>query len=119
MHVMQGFLQNRRHKSHGSCLQETICESNTVKAQKCERKCTSTRLVVLPPYTKPGNIGEPADLFDIVDTGSDRLYSMEGGIRVGCAGCSARSAALELQSIVPQACSSVVRAGFARSGQYV
>jgi hypothetical protein len=91
----------------------------TDKAQICKRKCTCTTLVALRPCTKPENGGEPADLFDILDTGSALVNSMEGGIRVGCTGCKARSAALELHSVVPQACSSVEKAGFARSGQYV
>jgi hypothetical protein len=59
--------------------------------------------VALPPGTEVGNSEKPADLFEMVATGSALENSIEGGTTGGWMGCSAKIAALEMQSAVPQA----------------
>jgi hypothetical protein len=76
-------------------------------------------IVGLRPYAETFNIDKPADLFEMAETGSALENSMVGGNRGVSAGCNARIAALEMQSVVPQAILLAATAGCASSGQYV
>jgi hypothetical protein len=62
--------QNLMLKAMAPVWQMLTYEHDADKAKICIRTCTCTRLVALRPCMKPENNGEPADLFDILDTGS-------------------------------------------------
>jgi hypothetical protein len=68
---------------------------------------TSDWDVAVRPRTGPGNTAEPADDFEMADTGNALEKSTDGVTRGGWTGCNARIAALEMQSVVPQANSPV------------
>jgi hypothetical protein len=84
-----------------------------------QEKHTCEEFVALRPKTEVEYSDKPADLLETAETGSALENSMVGGITGGWAGSSARIAALEMQSVVPQANSPMRCAGCFMSGQYV
>jgi hypothetical protein len=102
---------------------EQECECNARSAQGGTQagggRHTRERIVGLPPYPEPESIDKLADLLEMAEMGSSLENSMVGGIRGDSVGCSETRAALEMQSVVPQAELLVATAGCVRSGQYV
>jgi hypothetical protein len=63
--------------------------------------------VPLRPSAAAADEDEPGELVTTADTGTAEEKRIEGGMVLALRGCSARTAALEVQSVVPQAFSPV------------